>query len=146
MEIKNITDRKFFDGQNMLSILIAIIIGTFYDISYVSGTIYAAYLIGFAILYQTVITICTYKTKQAIQSILDKGLWNVLVKNIDIRDLKDFLNSNLMFCGFTYLIIILDIVLYLLHISMLDNIYIIVIVFGTFNLADQIKIINLLKK
>ena len=146
MEIKNILDRKFWCKRNLFSILIAIILGTIFDVLGVWNTAYAYYLIGLVFIYQIFITYLMYKTKYEIYDIIRKNIWCLPVNIIEREDLQLFLNSNIGFSLFVFAIIVIDLVLLKLNIDTFDTMYIIFSVFSTSYLLDQIAIKNILKK
>lgn len=146
MEIKNILNRKFLCKRNLVTILIAIILGTIFDVLKVWDTVYAYYLIGLVFLYQIFITYLMYKTKYEIKNIIRKNIWCLPVCNVKREDLVTYLNSNIGFSLFVFVTIIIDLILLKLNIDMFDTMYIIFSVFSTSYLLDQIAIKNILKK
>lgn len=146
MEIKNILDRKFLCKRNLITILIAIVLGTIFDVLKVWDTVYAYYLIGLVFLYQIFITYLMYKTKYEIKNIIRKNIWCLSVCNVERENLVTYLNSNIGFSLFVFATIIIDLILLKLNINMFDTMYIIFSVFSTSYLLDQIAIKNILKK
>lgn len=146
MEIKKILDRKFLCKRNLITILIAIALGTIFDVLKVWNTVYAYYLIGLVFVYQIFVTYLMYKTKYEIKNIIRKNIWCLPTNVIEREDLVTFLNSNIGFSLFVFATIIIDLVLLKLNIEMFDTMYIIFSVFSTSYLLDQIAIKNILKK
>ena len=146
MEIRNILDRKFLCKRNLITILIAIVLGTIFDVLKVWDTVYAYYLIGLVFLYQIFITYLMYKIKYEIKNIIRKNIWCLPVCNVEREDLVTYLNSNIGFSLFVFATIIIDLILLKLNIDMFDTMYIIFSVFSTSYLLDQIAIKNILKK
>lgn len=146
MEIKNTLDRKFFSKINILCIFVATALGTIFNYLKIAGTEYALYLLGLAFVYELFIIYMLFTTKTEILNNLDKNIWKFSLHNIEPAEIKAFLFSNLVFSFIVLGGIFIDTVLYFLNIAMFENIYIIFVVFHTFDLLNQIKVKNLLNK